>query len=120
MPNDADRAETPAGVFGAELRYFRTRAGLSQKDLAPRVNVSHDVISKIETARLTSTVTRCWQQVNWIPTSQVSASLQMAVAHTVAMSILLGAGTASPSNGGASRLRSSRSGWRTSASASGT
>jgi transcriptional regulator with XRE-family HTH domain len=50
MPNDAGRAGTPAGVFGAELRYYRTRAGLSQKDLASRANVSHDVISKIETA----------------------------------------------------------------------
>jgi len=49
MPNDADRAGTPAGVFGAELRYYRTRAGLSQKDLAAEANVSHDVISKIET-----------------------------------------------------------------------
>src|SRR5580693_10172333 len=49
MPNDADRSGTPAGVFGAELRYYRTRAGLSQKDLASRANVSHDVISKIET-----------------------------------------------------------------------
>ena len=49
MPNDADRAGTPAGVFGAELRFYRTRAGLSQKDLAARANVSHDVISKIET-----------------------------------------------------------------------
>ena len=49
MPNDADRAGTPAGVFGAELRYYRTRVGLSQKDLASRANVSHDVISKIET-----------------------------------------------------------------------
>jgi hypothetical protein len=29
MPNDAGRAGTPAGVFGAELRYYRTRAGLS-------------------------------------------------------------------------------------------
>jgi hypothetical protein len=29
MPNDADRAGTPAGVFGAELRYYRTQAGLS-------------------------------------------------------------------------------------------
>ena len=36
-------------MFGAELRYYRTRAGMSQKDLAPRANVSHDVISKIET-----------------------------------------------------------------------
>jgi transcriptional regulator with XRE-family HTH domain len=49
MPNDAERAGTPAGVFGAELRYYRTRAGLSQKDLASQANVSHDVISKIET-----------------------------------------------------------------------
>jgi len=49
MPNDADRAGTPAGVFGAELRYYRTREGLSQKDLAALAHVSHDVISKIET-----------------------------------------------------------------------
>src|SRR5271169_5411977 len=49
MPNDADRAGTPAGVFGAELRFYRTRADLSQKDLAARATVSHDVISKIET-----------------------------------------------------------------------
>ena len=49
MPNDADRAGTPAGVFGAELRFYRSRAGLSQKDLAARATVSHDVISKIET-----------------------------------------------------------------------
>ena len=49
MPNDVGRVGTPAGVFGAELRYYRTRAGLSQKDLASRTNVSHDVISKIET-----------------------------------------------------------------------
>ena len=49
MPNDAERSGTPAGVFGAELRYYRMRAGLSQKDLAAKVNVSHDVISKIET-----------------------------------------------------------------------
>src|SRR5690349_1280392 len=49
MPNDTDRAGTPAGVFGAELRFYRTRAGLSQKDLAALAHVSHDVISKIET-----------------------------------------------------------------------
>ncbi len=36
-------------MFGAELRFYRTRAGLSQKDLAARANVSHDVIGKIET-----------------------------------------------------------------------
>jgi transcriptional regulator with XRE-family HTH domain len=49
MPNDAERAGTPAGVFGAELRFYRARAGLSQKDLAALVHVSNDVISKIET-----------------------------------------------------------------------
>jgi len=49
MPNDADRTGTPAGVFGAELRFYRTRANLSQKDLAALVHVSNDVISKIET-----------------------------------------------------------------------
>jgi transcriptional regulator with XRE-family HTH domain len=46
---DADRAGTPLGVFGAELRYYRTRAGLSQTDLAAKAYMSHDVISKIET-----------------------------------------------------------------------
>ena len=49
MPTDAGRAGTPAGVFGAELRFYRTRAGLSQQDLAARATVSHDVITKIET-----------------------------------------------------------------------
>src|SRR3984893_11607275 len=49
MPNDAERAGTPAGVFGAELRFYRTRANLSQKDLAALAPVSNDVISKIET-----------------------------------------------------------------------
>ena len=49
MPDDAGRAGTPAGVFGAELRFYRTRAGLSQQDLAARATVSHDVISKIQT-----------------------------------------------------------------------
>jgi transcriptional regulator with XRE-family HTH domain len=39
---------TPQGVFGAELRYYRERAGLTQTQLAALVNVSHDVISKIE------------------------------------------------------------------------
>jgi transcriptional regulator with XRE-family HTH domain len=49
MPRDSDQDGTPQGVFGAELRYHRERAGLSQTELAVLVNVSHDVISKIET-----------------------------------------------------------------------
>jgi transcriptional regulator with XRE-family HTH domain len=42
---------TPQGVFGAELRYYRSVAGLSQTELAVLVNISHDVISKIETGQ---------------------------------------------------------------------
>jgi transcriptional regulator with XRE-family HTH domain len=49
MPRDNDQDGTPQGVFGAELRYYRERAGLSQTELAALVSVSHDVISKIET-----------------------------------------------------------------------
>lgn len=49
MPRDNDQDGTPQGVFGAELRFFRERARLSQTELAALVNVSHDVISKIET-----------------------------------------------------------------------
>lgn len=48
MPREKDLDGTPQGVFGAELRYYRERAGLSQTDLAALVTVSHDVISKIE------------------------------------------------------------------------
>lgn len=47
--NGFDRSGTPQGVFGAELRHYRTAARLSQSDLAVKVHVSHDVISKIET-----------------------------------------------------------------------
>ena len=46
---DGHAPHRPAGVFGAELRFYRPRAGLSQKDLAAQATVSHDVISKIET-----------------------------------------------------------------------
>lgn len=49
MPHANDHDGTPQGVFGAELGYYRERAGLSQTELAALVNVSHDVISKIET-----------------------------------------------------------------------
>jgi DNA-binding XRE family transcriptional regulator len=49
MLRDHDQDGTPQGVFGAELRHYRERAGLSQTELAALVTVSHDVISKIET-----------------------------------------------------------------------
>lgn len=46
---DPEAALTPLAVFGAELRYYRERAGLSQTALAGIVYTSHDVISKMET-----------------------------------------------------------------------
>jgi transcriptional regulator with XRE-family HTH domain len=51
VSGDSDLDGTPQGVFGAELRYYRERAGLAQTELASLVNVSHDVISKIETGQ---------------------------------------------------------------------
>ena len=36
-------------MCGAGLRFYRTRAGLSQKDLAASATVSRDLVSKIET-----------------------------------------------------------------------
>jgi len=48
MQDNGDRSRTPEGVFGAELRYYRERAELSQMELAAMVHCSHDVISKIE------------------------------------------------------------------------
>jgi transcriptional regulator with XRE-family HTH domain len=49
VPRGNDLDGTPQGVFDNELRFYRERAGLSQTELAALVNVSHDVISKIET-----------------------------------------------------------------------
>jgi transcriptional regulator with XRE-family HTH domain len=49
VPRGNDLDGTPQGVFGNELRFYRERADLSQTELAALVNVSHDVISKIET-----------------------------------------------------------------------
>ena len=49
MERDYDPDGTPEGVFGGELRFYREQAGMTQEQLAARVNVSHDVISKIET-----------------------------------------------------------------------
>jgi transcriptional regulator with XRE-family HTH domain len=51
MQREYDLDGTPEGVFGGELRFFREQAGLTQGQLAARVHVSHDVISKIETGQ---------------------------------------------------------------------
>jgi transcriptional regulator with XRE-family HTH domain len=45
---DFDSAGSPLRVFGAELRHYRTRAGLSQDQLGARVYCSGDLVGKIE------------------------------------------------------------------------
>jgi transcriptional regulator with XRE-family HTH domain len=45
---DFDPAGSPLRVFGAELRYYRTRAGLSQEQLGIHVYCSGDLVGKIE------------------------------------------------------------------------
>ncbi len=46
--DDLDPAMSPLRVFGAELRHYRTRAGLSQEQLGGRVYCSGDLVGKIE------------------------------------------------------------------------
>jgi transcriptional regulator with XRE-family HTH domain len=43
-----ESAVSPLRLFGGMLRYYRTRAGLSQADLGARLHFSGDLISKIE------------------------------------------------------------------------
>jgi transcriptional regulator with XRE-family HTH domain len=46
--DDFGSAVSPLRVFGAELRRYRTRAGLSQDQLGARVYCSGDLIGKVE------------------------------------------------------------------------
>ena len=46
--DDFGPAMSPLRVFGAELRHYRTRAGLSQEQLGARVYCSGDLIGKVE------------------------------------------------------------------------
>jgi transcriptional regulator with XRE-family HTH domain len=43
-----DPAISPLRVFGAELRHYRTRAGMSQDQLGARVYCSGDLVGKVE------------------------------------------------------------------------
>jgi transcriptional regulator with XRE-family HTH domain len=48
VEQDANSGASPLRVFGAELRHYRTRAGMSQEQLGARVYCSADLIGKIE------------------------------------------------------------------------
>ncbi|HLH58516.1 MAG TPA: helix-turn-helix transcriptional regulator [Streptosporangiaceae bacterium] len=54
-PRDADPAATsPRVLVGKMVKYYRTRAGLSQEELGARVYLSDDMIGKIESGRRTA------------------------------------------------------------------
>lgn len=52
---DDENGSSPRRVFGAMLKYYRTRAGLSQEQLGNRVYLSSDMIGKIEQGQRTPT-----------------------------------------------------------------
>lgn len=59
---DDENGSSPRRVFGAMLRYYRTRAGMSQEQLGARVYLSSDMIGKIEQGQRTPTeqfITAC-------------------------------------------------------------
>ncbi|MGH3319666.1 MAG: helix-turn-helix domain-containing protein [Streptosporangiaceae bacterium] len=45
-----DPGASPSAFFGAELRHYRTRAGLSQEQLGERINYSGALVGAVETA----------------------------------------------------------------------
>ncbi|MGH3318906.1 MAG: helix-turn-helix domain-containing protein [Streptosporangiaceae bacterium] len=45
-----DPSASPSAFFGAELRHYRTKAGLSQEQLAAKVNYSAALVGSVETA----------------------------------------------------------------------
>ena len=53
---DDENGSSPRRVFGAMLRYYRTRAGMSQEQLGARVYLSPDMIGKIEQGQRTPTL----------------------------------------------------------------
>ncbi len=54
-PRDADpaAAASPRHLFGAMVRYYRTRAGLSRDQLGARVYLTGDMVGRIETGQRT-------------------------------------------------------------------
>jgi transcriptional regulator with XRE-family HTH domain len=59
---DLETGASPLALFGAELRHYRTAAGLSQEQLGDRIGYSAALVGAVETARRMPTedfTTRC-------------------------------------------------------------
>jgi transcriptional regulator with XRE-family HTH domain len=52
---DLDAGSSPLALFGAELRHYRTTAGLSQEQLGERIGYSAAQVGAVETARRSPT-----------------------------------------------------------------
>ena len=48
---DPEAGASPLALFGAELRHYRTAAGLSQEQLGERIGYSAALVGAVETAR---------------------------------------------------------------------
>ncbi len=48
---DPEAGASPLVLFGAELRHYRTAAGLSQEQLGERIGYSSALVGAVETAR---------------------------------------------------------------------
>ena len=48
---DPEAGASPLALFGAELRHYRTAAGLSQEQLGDRIGYSAALVGAVETAR---------------------------------------------------------------------
>jgi len=56
MPSrEPDAGGSPLALFGAELRHYRTSAGLSQEQLGERIGYSAALVGAVETARRVAT-----------------------------------------------------------------
>lgn len=52
MATNDDEGGSPLEMWGQELRFYRTRAGLSQEELGERISYSAKTVSAVETGRM--------------------------------------------------------------------
>ena len=74
---DTDAGASPLALFGAELRHYRTAAGLSQEQLGDRIGYSAALVGAVETARRMPTedfTARC-DQVGELGTGRRAAAV---------------------------------------------
>ena len=69
---DPEAGASPLALFGAELRHYRTAAGLSQEQLGDRIGYSAALVGAVETARLP--ICRSGGRATSLPARRVNTS----------------------------------------------